>query len=226
MSPERHQRIREKLHFRQMDLTILLEEVNKPYNVSAVMRTCDSVGIHQVHAVWHTQDEVRTVTAKGAQAWVGMQTHATITDAVAQVKQQDMQVLVTHLSDEAVDFRQVDYTRPTAIIMGQEKHGATDSAIALADQAIMIPMLGMAQSLNVSVAAAVILYEAQRQRELAGLYTHSTLSESEYQRLLFSRGYPKIYQQWQGKELPYPHINQHGEIDADAHWWQQLRGKG
>ena len=81
-----------------------------------------------------------------------------------------MQILATHLSDSSVDFRAIDYTRPTAILVGQEKHGIGEEALALADHHIVIPMVGMVQSLNVSVAAAAILYEAQRQRELAGCY--------------------------------------------------------
>lgn len=77
-----------------------------------------------------------------------------------------MQILATHLSDNAVDFREIDYTRPTCILMGQEKTGITQEALALADQDIIIPMIGMVQSLNVSVASALILYEAQRQRQM------------------------------------------------------------
>lgn len=99
-----------------------------------------------------------------------MQTHSTIQQAIEQFKSDGMQVLATHLSDKAVDFRQIDYTKPTCIIMGQEKKGISKQAVALADHDIIIPMAGMVQSLNVSVASALILYEAQRQRQLVGMY--------------------------------------------------------
>ncbi|MFZ6043991.1 TrmH family RNA methyltransferase, partial [Vibrio natriegens] len=92
----------------------------------------------------------------------------------AALKDQGMQVLATHLSDTAIDFREVDYTKPTAIILGGEKNGITSEALALADQDIIIPMVGMVQSLNVSVASALILYEAQRQRQQAGMYDRDT----------------------------------------------------
>ena len=116
-----------------------------------------------------------------------------------------MQILATHLSDNAVDFREIDYTRPTCILMGQEKTGITQEALALADQDIIIPMIGMVQSLNVSVASALILYEAQRQRQNAGMYLreNSMLPEAEQQRLLFEGGYPVLAKVAKRKGLPY-----------------------
>jgi tRNA (guanosine-2'-O-)-methyltransferase len=104
-----------------------------------------------------------------------------------------MQILATHLSDKAIDFREIDYTRPTCILMGQEKTGITQEALALADQDIIIPMIGMVQSLNVSVASALILYEAQRQRQNAGMYQRAnSMLPEEQQRLLFEGGYPVL----------------------------------
>ena len=96
--------------------------------------------------------------AAGSNSWVQVKTHRTIADAVGHLKGQGMQILATHLSDKAIDFREIDYTRPTCILMGQEKTGITQEALALADQDIIIPMIGMVQSLNVSVASALILY--------------------------------------------------------------------
>lgn len=179
MSPERYQRIRDVLERRQTDLTVCLENVHKPHNVSAVVRTCDAVGIHRVHTVWEQKYQFRRGTAMGSQQWVRQTNHDNISDAMSALKGQGMQVLVTHLSDSAVDFRDIDYTKPTAILFGQEKYGATDEAIAMADQDIVIPMMGMVQSLNVSVAAALVLYEAQRQRTIAGMYNTQHLPEEE-----------------------------------------------
>lgn len=149
---------------RQPDLTVCMEQVHKPHNVSAVIRTADAVGVHEVHAVWPSS-RMRTMAsaAAGSNSWVQVKTHRTIADAVGHLKGQGMQILATHLSDKAIDFREIDYTRPTCILMGQEKTGITQEALALADQDIIIPMIGMVQSLNVSVASALILYEAQRQ---------------------------------------------------------------
>ena len=126
-----------------------------------------------------------------------------------------MQVLVTHLSDNAVDFHEIDYTQPTAIILGQEKHGATQETVNAADQDIIIPMVGMVQSLNVSVAAILILYEVQRQRKLVGMYDIQQLTEQACQKVLFEGGFPRLREICDRKALPYPHIDKKGHIDED-----------
>lgn len=223
MSPERYQRIRKLLASRQPGLTVCLEQVHKPHNVSAVIRSCDAVGVHRVHAVADKKARMRKGTAMGSQNWVYTDTHANIEDAVVHLKQQSMQVLVTHLSEDAVDFRDIDYTQPTAIILGQEKHGATEQAIALADKNIVIPMVGMVQSLNVSVAAALVLYEAQRQRQVAGMYAQQQLSEEECQRMLFEGAFPKFKDMCERKNVPYPRIDKNGHIVADESWWLQMQ---
>lgn len=207
MNPTRYARICEMLARRQPDLTVCMEQVHKPHNVSAIIRTADAVGVHEVHAVW-PGSRMRTMAsaAAGSNSWVQVKTHRTIGDAVAHLKGQGMQILATHLSDNAVDFREIDYTRPTCILMGQRKTGITQEALALADQDIIIPMIGMVQSLNVSVASALILYEAQRQRQNAGMYLreNSMLPEAEQQRLLFEGGYPVLAKVAKRKGLPYP----------------------
>ncbi len=226
MNAQRFARIREMLAARQHDLTVCMEQVHKPHNVSAVIRTADAVGVHEVHAVWPSS-RMRTMAsaAAGSNSWVQVKTHPTIADAVHQLKDQGMQILATHLSDKAVDFREIDYTRPTCILMGQEKTGITQQALALADQDIIIPMIGMVQSLNVSVASALILYEAQRQRQNAGMYSRSesTLDHAEQQRLLFEGGYPVLARVAKQKSLPYPLINDSGEVVADDAWWATMQ---
>ncbi|CDJ79306.1 tRNA guanosine-2-O-methyltransferase [Serratia marcescens SMB2099] len=211
---------------RQPDLTVCLEQVHKPHNVSAIIRTADAVGVHQVHAVWPTT-RMRTLvsSAAGSNSWVSVKTHRTIGDAVGHLKVQGMQILATNLSARAVDFREVDYTRPTCVLLGQEKTGITEEALALADRDIVIPMIGMVQSLNVSVASALILYEAQRQRQNAGLYRrdNSMLDEEEQQRLLFEGGYPVLANVAKRKGLPRPQIDEQGQVVASAEWWAAMQ---
>ncbi|QZN95592.1 tRNA (guanosine(18)-2'-O)-methyltransferase TrmH [Symbiopectobacterium purcellii] len=226
MTPERYARIQEMLTSRQPDLTVCMEQVHKPHNISAVIRTADAVGVHEVHAVWPTS-RMRTLvsSAAGSNSWVQVKTHRTITDAVSHLKTQGMQILATNLSAKAVDFREVDYMRPTCILLGQEKTGITQEALALADQDIIIPMIGMVQSLNVSVASALILYEAQRQRQNAGMYQRDTgmLDDDEQQRLLFEGGYPMLARVAMRKKLPRPHIDHQGQIIADTAWWAAMQ---
>lgn len=226
MTLKRYARIREMLARRQPDLTVCMEQVHKPHNVSAIIRTADAVGVHEVHAVWpENRMRIMASSAAGSNSWVQVKTHRTIADAVGHLKGQGMQVLATHLSEKSVDFRDIDYTRPTCILMGQEKTGITQEALELADQDIIIPMIGMVQSLNVSVASALILYEAQRQRQNAGMYARdtSTIDDDDQHRLLFEGSYPVLARVAKQKGLPYPDLNAQGEIEADAAWWSTMQ---
>lgn len=226
MNERRYRRICQMMAMRQPDLTLCLEEIHKPHNVSAIVRSADAIGIHQIHAIWPDQHVKLSVSsAAGSNSWVKVISHSSTEDAIAQIKAQGMQVLATNLSEHAVDFREIDYTRPTCIMMGQEKKGISQKALALADQHIIIPMAGMVQSLNVSVASALIMYEAQRQRQLAGMYNreYSLLSEQEQQEWLFEGGYPVLAEVSKRKNLPRPFINQQGQIEAEDAWWIQMQ---
>lgn len=229
MTPERHARIRHMLATRQTDLTVCLEQVHKPHNISAIIRTADAVGVHNIHAVWPFEKmKILVSSAAGSNSWVQVKTHPTIGDAIQHLKQQQgMQILATNLSSKAVDFRAIDYTKPTCILLGQEKAGISEQALALADNDIIIPMIGMVQSLNVSVASAIILYEAQRQRQQANMYdaTESQLNVGEQQRFLFEGGYPVLARVAAQNGLPRPYIDDQGQIIADPEWWQAMRNR-
>lgn len=219
----RFQRIKAVLQKRQTDLTVCLEHVHKPQNVSAILRSCDAVGIHEANIVWNQDTYFRRGTAMGTQRWLKHRKHSSIESAHQHFKQHNMQLLVTNLSDKSVDFREVDYTQPTAILLGQEKYGASEEAIALADHEIVIPMMGMVQSLNVSVAAGLILYEAQHQRQQAGLYNKVSISDEDLNALLFEGCHPKLFAQCQAKNLAIPQLDENGEVQASDDWWRQMQ---
>lgn len=224
MSPERFARINSMLDNRQPDLTLCLDKVHKTNNIAAVIRTADAVGIHEIHAVWpEIEMRVSGNTASGSQQWVKSKAHNKMSDAVAEFRRQDMQILATNFSETAVDFREIDYTRPTAIILGNERDGVSPEGIASADQHVIIPMIGMVQSLNVSVAGALIMYEAQRQREAAGMYGTRKLDEQYCQIKLFEQGHPIYAKACRRKKLAYPAIDATGQIVADEQWWQKMR---
>jgi tRNA (guanosine-2'-O-)-methyltransferase len=224
MTPERLARINTMLDKRQPDLTVCMEGVHKNHNLAAVVRTADAVGISDVHAIWkNEQMRVSGGSAAGSQNWVDVHHYNQTEEAIKALKQQNMQILVTNLSNTAVDFRDIDYTKPTAILLGQEKFGASAQALSLADQDIIIPMVGMVQSLNVSVACSVVLYEAQRQRQLAGLYNQPKIDEHRRQRFLFEGGHPIFANACQRKGLPYPKINELGQIVASDTWWKKMQ---
>jgi tRNA (guanosine-2'-O-)-methyltransferase len=213
MTPERFERICEVLSRRQMDLTVLMEKVSTPHNLAAIARTCDAVGIFEAHAVTDMpRIDLRQRAAGGSRKWVDVKTHESLAQAIDTLRQQGMQILCAHFDEKAVDFRTVDYTRPTAIVLGAELEGITDEALARSDGSIMVPMMGMIQALNVSVASALILYEAQRQRMGAGLYDIRHMDEATFERLLFEWGYPRLAPFYKKKKRPYPKLDERGAI--------------
>lgn len=217
MIPRRYERLKQVLDQRQPDLTVLMEDVHKPHNLSAIIRTCDAVGIFAVHAVnRHSDTPTYSQVAQGSEKWVKLHSHYDITTAIQYLQQNHYQVYAAHLSDSAIDYRQVDYTQPTAILLGTEKWGVTDKAANLVDGHIIIPMQGMVQSLNVSVANAVVLFEAQRQRLQAGLYDHVRLAPETYKQTIFEWGYPEIAAMYRRQEKPYPELGEQGEILPDT----------
>jgi tRNA (guanosine-2'-O-)-methyltransferase len=213
LTPERRQRLDEVLSRRQPDLTVLAENLHKPRNFSAVVRSCDAVGILRVHAVpglaqprhhWHT--------SQGAEKWIEVQSHASVDDASAALRDQGFQLVAAHLSGEALDYREVDYTRPTALVIGTELFGVSPAALAHADRQVCIPMLGMSQSLNVSVACAIVLYEAQRQREVAGMYAACRLDPATHARLRFEWLHPKLAAFCRERGIAYPALDEEGNL--------------
>jgi len=218
----RNKKIIELLDRRQKDLTVFMDEVHKPHNLAAIIRTCDAIGIGDVHAVY-PKSVLRDChgTAMGSNRWVTTHTHQKLSSGLAQMKDENKQILAAHFSDRAVDFRSIDYTKPTAILVGSEKFGVSEQAAELADEHVLIPMLGMVQSLNVSVATAIILYEAQRQRELAGLYDQRQLDDIVCEKLRFNWLHPEVKKFCDKHELRYPHLDDNGDIQDDS--WHQLR---
>lgn len=194
-----------------------MERVHKPHNLSAVVRSCDAVGVLDVHAVPSDSDlSLHRDTSGGSSRWVGLHLHPDIPAAMKVLRETGHQVVAAHPSDDAVDFRQIDFTRPTAVLLGAELHGVTAAALEQADQTAVIPMMGMVQSLNVSVAAALFLFEAQRQRQAAGLYDRPRLSEARYRDLLFEWGYPELAERFRDQGLPYPALGPDGELQEDV----------
>lgn len=215
MIPQRYQRLKQVLNRRQPDLTVLTEDVHKPHNLSAIIRTCDAVGVLAVHAVnRHSNTPTFSQVAQGSEKWVQLHSHLDIKTAIKNLQAEHHRVYAAHLSDQAIDYHQVDYTQPTAILLGTEKWGVTDEAASLVDGHIMIPMQGMVQSLNVSVANAVILFEAQRQRLQAGMYDQVRINSQTYDRLIFEWGYPDIAAMYRRQGKPYPQLGEQGEILA------------
>lgn len=214
MNPERFERLQQVLDRRQPDLTVLMDRVHKPHNLSAILRNCDAVGVFEAHAVPAHEGRLKAhiQVSAGASKWVPLRVHPTVEAATVHLRGEGMQIIAAHPDDDAIDYRELDLTRPTALLVGAELHGVSDEALALADHHVVLPMLGMARSLNVSVATALLLYEAHRQRRDAGLYDHPRIIEPQRSKVLFEWAYPKLARRCQAHGLAYPELSETGEL--------------
>lgn len=211
MRPERFRRLRSVLSLRQPDLTVLMDRVHKPHNLSAVLRTCDAVGVLEAHAVVPEGTlRLHRDTSGGTARWVTVHRHPDATSAIRRLRVTGHQVVAAHPSPDALDFREIDYTGPTAILVGTELHGVSDEALAASDRHITIPMMGMVRSLNVSVATALILYAAQGQRAAAGLYDEPRLSEARFAETLFEWCHPRRAAKLRERGESYPPLDPEG----------------
>jgi tRNA (guanosine-2'-O-)-methyltransferase len=170
----RQTRIRSVLVRRQPDLTVVMENIHDPHNVSAILRTCDGVGVLRAHAVYSIEEPppgaFARQTSASAAKWVDVERHPSLADCYKRLRAEGFTVLATSIGPDALPLYDCDLRVPVALVLGNEMRGVSAEARDWADGAIQIPMAGMVESLNVSVACAVCLYEAFRQRAAAGDY--------------------------------------------------------
>ena len=187
MTPERREKLLNVLSKRQPDLTVVLENVFDPHNISAVMRTCDAVGIQEVfilntkiprHKKWGAK------SSSSAAKWLTVHQYENAGECFSSLRKRYSKILTTHLSSDAIGLHAIDMTEPIALVFGNEHSGVSDEIRALADGNFIIPQVGIIQSLNISVACAVTLYEAFRQKNLAGHYNRDNMDHVMKQELL------------------------------------------
>lgn len=187
MTPERIAKLTGVLVKRQPDLTVVLENVFDPHNISAVMRTCDAVGLQDIyilntkiprHKKWGAR------SSSSAAKWLTIHQFENVEECFSSLRKRYSKILTTHLSSDAVDLYAINMTEPMAFVFGNEHSGVSDEIRALADGNFIIPQVGIIQSLNISVACAVTLYEAFRQKDNAGHYNRSDLNHVMKQELL------------------------------------------
>lgn len=170
-------RIRQVLARRQPDLSLILDNIHDPHNVSAILRSCDAFGVYRVHLYYTTEKFPRlgAKTSASAKKWVKREHHTNARELVGYLKNKDFFILGTGFSPRAVPITKWNLTRPAAVVFGNEHRGISPELQEHLDAELCIPMQGMVQSLNVSVAAAVIMYEAWRQRRDKGMYDSPSL---------------------------------------------------
>jgi tRNA (guanosine-2'-O-)-methyltransferase len=184
-TPERTARVDRVLSLRQPDLRVVLEGVTIAHNASAVMRTCDAAGVLHLDLISPNPELLRfnkAITTR-ADKWLEIDVHGTAEECFGPLKRAGYAIIATHLQEKSVPYTEVDYTRPSALVFGSEAEGISPELLAFADTVVRIPMLGMVQSLNLSVSVAVILYEAVRQRAARGFLDEARLPIAEFERL-------------------------------------------
>lgn len=186
MTPERYKRLTTVLNKRQPDLTVVLENVFDPHNVSAVMRTCDAVGIQDVfilndrippHKKWGYR------SSSTAAEWLTIHQFTNAEECFAELRKRYKKIYATHLSENATTLHQLNFTESVALVFGNETFGVSEEITKLVDGTFIIPQVGIIKSLNISVACAVTLYEAFRQKQIAGHYDTPKLGEQQLNEL-------------------------------------------
>lgn len=185
ISDKRRERIDQVLARRQKDLTLIFDNIWDPHNVSAVLRSCDAFGVADVHLYYTSSQwpELGRKSSGSAKKWVRRIEHVDAGAMIGELRDAGFRLLRTGFSRAARPVMDVDFTRPTAIILSNEHRGTAPELAALVPDEVCIPMQGMVQSFNVSVAAAIILYEAFTQRRRAGLYDAPSYDAAELERL-------------------------------------------
>ena len=217
--PERFKRIKSVLNCGMQDLTVLIEGVNKVHNLSAILRTCDAVGVYEANFI-SKDKEVKTFnsTAQGSQKWIRLNNYKSHLSAIDELKDKGFKLYGTSLKEKSIDYRDLDFTKDTCFVLGAEKWGLSDEIIAEVDECIHIPMHGMVQSLNVSVAAGILLFEAMRQRKNKDLLPSQGegLDKEIYNNTLFEWTYPELISTFKNSNRKYPQLDKNGNFFNQA----------
>ncbi|MBC7947963.1 MAG: RNA methyltransferase [Chitinophagaceae bacterium] len=194
MTPERHERLTAVLNKRQDDITVVLENVFDPHNISAVMRTCDAIGVEEVyilntkiprHKKWGAR------SSSSAAKWLTIHQFDNAEECFSSLRKRYSSILTTHLSSDAVALYDIDLTGRIALVFGNEQSGVSEDIRNLADGNFIIPQVGIIRSLNISVACAVTMYEAFQQKSKAGHYNQQKLDDVRYR---------QQYEKWERNE--------------------------
>jgi rRNA methylases len=186
MTNERKQRIEGVLNKRQNDLTVILENVFDPHNISAVMRSCDAVGIKEIyvlntkiprHKKWGSR------SSSSAAKWMVIHQFDDVLACFNSIRNKYKNIYTTFLAEGSRSLYDLNLIEPVALVFGNEHDGVSEEIRSQADGNFIIPQVGMITSLNISVACAVSLYEAYRQKSLAGHYKQQKLPNEEYKTL-------------------------------------------
>ena len=183
---KRVEKIKWVLSKRQPSLRLVIENVHDPHNVSAIFRTCDAAGIPKISLVYNIEKfpKIGKKSSASAYKWIERDKFKTIEECYSHLREEKFVIYASSLNSDSKSLYELDFTKRTTIVFGNEHRGLSKEAEEFADERFFIPMYGMVQSLNVSVSAAISIYEALRQRALKGLYDKSEMSSKELKMLI------------------------------------------
>ncbi len=185
MTEQREKKFLSVLYHRQPSLTVVMEDIHDPHNVSAMLRSADAVGVPEVQLLYINEEfpKLGKKSSASATKWITRRSFKSVEECYAKLHKEGFQIYATHLGKKSTSLYELDFTKKAALVFGNEHRGVSDEAAKLADENFQIPMVGMIQSLNVSVACAVSLYEALRQRVNAGMYDKPSYKKSQLKKL-------------------------------------------
>jgi tRNA (guanosine-2'-O-)-methyltransferase len=186
MTPERKERITNVLNKRQGNITVVLENVFDPHNISAVMRTCDAIGMQEIYVLNTKIPKHKKWGAKSSSSaakWLTIHQFTDAENCFSELRDKYNKIYTTHLETNSISLYEIDFTQKIALIFGNEHDGVSEEIRNLSDGNFIIPQVGIIKSLNISVACAVTLYEAFRQKNIAGNYEKRNLPEEQYRAL-------------------------------------------
>ncbi|HEX2981997.1 MAG TPA: RNA methyltransferase [Ignavibacteriales bacterium] len=171
---------------RQFSLHVVLENIHDPHNVSAILRSCDAVGVPRIALLYNVEPfpKLSRVVSASANKWIEKEKFKTTEECFGKLRSEGYKIYASALNEKAVDLHSIDFTQKISVVLGNEHRGVSEEVLEQADEVFYIPMYGMVQSLNVSVASAVILYEALRQRKSKGLYENNGMPQEDINNII------------------------------------------
>lgn len=186
-SENRINKIESVLKKRQFSLTVVAENIYDPHNFSAMLRSCDAVGVYEVCLIYDGSQpfpKLGNKSSASAKKWINIKKFRSIANCYKYLREEGKLIYTTHLKKDSKSLYELDLTQPVALVFGNEHYGLSEKAVELADDNFLIPQVGFVQSLNISVATAVSLYEAFRQRYEKGMYSKTQISGEKYKEIL------------------------------------------
>ncbi len=181
-TPERVQRYRDVAARRQRGV-VVLEDIHDPHNAEAVFRSCDAFGFQRVCLIFDEEEpfdprRVGKLSSSSANKWLDFEVYSSAKECLDVLHGEGFEVVATVAEGEAEEVFAAELTAPRiAVMLGNENRGLSHEAVALADRRLTIPMAGMVRSLNLSVTAAIVLFEVTRQRGQAGIEQYLLLAD-------------------------------------------------